>query len=100
MKYNHRCGADVAWDDFDRFVETITGRETLHDTVDITCQTITEEESMDQEPDNDENLSSEEETCFTREVIEETQETFYSRDSSKEEKTSSIPVKFSRYCFI
>ena len=55
---------------------------------------------MDQEPDNDENLSSEEETCFTREVTEETQETFYSRDSSKEEKTSSIPVKFTRYSSI
>ena len=65
MKRNPRCGTGVAWDNFDRFVETITGKETLRDTVDITYQTITEEEPTDQEPGDDENLSSEEETCFT-----------------------------------
>ena len=30
------------------------------------------DQPMDQEPDDDENLSSEEETCFTREVTEHT----------------------------
>ena len=64
MRFNVRCGTGVAWDDFDRFVETI------HDTFGITNQTVTEEESMDQKPDNPENLSSEKETCFTREVTE------------------------------
>ena len=49
------------WDDFDRFVGTITGRETLHNTIVITYQTVTEDESMDPEPDDDVNLSSEEE---------------------------------------
>ena len=43
-----------------------------HYTVCITYQTITEERSMDQEPDDDKNLSSGEETCFTREVTEVT----------------------------
>ena len=70
MKLNPRCGTGVAWDNFDRFVETITGKETLHDTVGITYQTITEEEPTDQESRDDENLSSEEETCFAREVTE------------------------------
>ena len=67
------------WDDFDRFVGTITGRETLHNTIVITYQTVTEDESMDQEPDDDENLSSEEETGFTREVIEAIYETLHKR---------------------
>ena len=68
MKFNPRCGAGVAWDDFDKFVETITGKETLHDTVGIAYQTITEEELMDREPDDHENLSSE--RYFTTEVTE------------------------------
>ena len=55
----------VVWDDFNRFLETITGKETLHVAAGITYQTITEEESIDQEPDDDGNLSSEEESCFT-----------------------------------
>ena len=62
MKLNPRCGTGVAWDDFDRFLETTTGKERLRDTVGITYQTITEEETIDQEPDDNENLSSEEET--------------------------------------
>ena len=65
MKLNPRRGTGISWDNFDRFVETITGKETVHDTVGITYQTITEEEPTDQEPGDDENLSSEEETCFT-----------------------------------
>ena len=47
MKLNPRCETGVAWGNFNRFVETITGKETLHDTVGITYQTITEEEPMD-----------------------------------------------------
>ena len=70
-----RCGTGVTWDNFDRFVETITGKETLHHTVGITYQTITEEEPTYQEPGDDENLSSKEETCFTREVTEAIHET-------------------------
>lgn len=62
MKLNPRRGIGVVWDDFDRFVETIRGKKTLHETVGITYQT-TEEESVDQEPGDDENLS-EEETCY------------------------------------
>ena len=68
MKVNPQCGKGVVWDDFDKFLETITGKETLCNTYGITYQTITEEESIDQEPDDDGNLSSEEESCFTREV--------------------------------
>ena len=79
MKLNPQCGTGVAWDNFDRFLETITGKETLHDTVGITYQTITEEESIDQEPDDDENRSSEEETCFTREVTKAIHETFHKK---------------------
>ena len=59
MKLNSRCGTGVVWDKFDRFLETITIRETLHDRVGVTNQPITEEELTDQEPGDDENLSSE-----------------------------------------
>ena len=41
----------------------------------ITYQTIIEEEPTDQEPGDDENVLSEEGTCFTREVIEAINET-------------------------
>ena len=47
------------WGNFDRFLETITIRETLHDTVRVTYEPITEEELTDQEPGDDENLSFE-----------------------------------------
>ena len=47
MKVNPHCKTGVAWVDFDRFIETVTGKETLHDTLGITYQTITEEESTD-----------------------------------------------------
>ena len=51
-----------AWDDFGRFLETTTGKKTLHVTGVITYQIITEEESIYQEPDDGDNLSSEEKT--------------------------------------
>ena len=79
MKFNPCRGTSVAWDNFKRFVETITDKETLHDTVGIICQTITDEEPIDQEPGNDENLSSEVETCFTTEVTEAIQETLHQK---------------------
>ena len=91
MKLNSRCRTGVAWDNFDRFLETIAGKETLHDTVGITYHTVIEEESMDQEPSEDENPSSEEEKCFTREVTEAIHETLH-----KTKKKSSILVNVSR----
>ena len=44
MKLNPRCRTGVAWDNLNRFLETATGKETLHDTVGIAYQTITEDE--------------------------------------------------------
>ena len=92
MKLNPRCGTGVAWDNFDRFVETITGKETLHDTVGITYQTITEEEPTDQEPGDDENLSSEEETCFTREVTEAIHETLDKKKRRRAYQSRSLDI--------
>ena len=92
MKLNPRCGTGVAWDNFDRFVETITGKETLHDTVGITYQTITEEEPIDQEPGNDENLSSEEENCFTREVTEAIHETLHKKKKHRPYESRSLDI--------
>ena len=40
MKLNPWYRAGLAWDDFDRFLDTTTGKEILHDTVGITYQTI------------------------------------------------------------
>ena len=87
-----RCRTGVAWDNFDRFVETITGKETLRDTVDITYQTITEEEPTDQEPGDDENLSSEKETCFTREVTEAIHETLDKKKRRRAYKSRSLDI--------
>ena len=87
-----RCETDVAWDNFDRFVETITGKETVHDTVGITYQTITEEEPTDQEPGDDENLLSEEETCFTREVTEAIHETLDKKKRRRAYQSRSLNI--------
>ena len=62
-------------DDIYLFPETTTGKKTLNDTAGITYQAITEEKLIDQEPDDDENFSSEEKTCFKREVIKTIHET-------------------------
>ena len=35
MKVNPQCGKGVVWDDFDKFLETITGKETLCNTYGI-----------------------------------------------------------------
>ena len=69
----------MAWDDFSRLVEIITGIETSYDTVVVTYQNVTEAESMDQEPDDDENLSSEVKTCFTKQVTEAIHNVFIRR---------------------
>ena len=87
-----RCETDVAWNSFDRFVETITGKETVHDTVGITYQTITEGEPTDQEPGDDENLSSEEETCFTREVTEAIHETLDKKKRRRAYQSRSLDI--------
>ena len=79
MKLNPRCGTGVAWDNTERFVETITGKETLHNAAGILYQTITEEEPMDQERGDDENLLTEEETCCTREDIEAIYKTLHKK---------------------
>ena len=92
MKLNPRCGTGVVWDNFDRSVDTITGKETLHDTVGITYQTITEEEPIDQEPGNYENLSSEGETCFAREVTEAIQETLHKKKRRPEYQSRSLDI--------
>ena len=92
MKRNPRYETGLAWDNFDRFVETITGKETLHDTVGITYQTITEEEPIDQESGDDENLSSEEETCITREVTEAIDETFDKKKRRRAYQSRSVNI--------
>ena len=92
MKLNPRRGTGVSWDNFDRFVETITGKETVHDTVGITYQTIREEEPIDQEPGDDENLSSKEETCFIREVTGEIHETLDKKKRRQAYQSRSLDI--------
>ena len=82
----------MAWDDFSRFLETITDIETLYDTVGATYQNVTEAESMDQEPDDDESLSSEEETCFTREVKEAIHESLHKKKRRPAYQSSSLDI--------
>ena len=91
MKLNPRYGTGVAWNDFDRFPKTTAGKETLCNTVGITCQTISEEETIDEEPDNDENLSSEEKTCFTKEVTKATHET-HKKEKRRTYQSSSLDI--------
>lgn len=38
MSLSRDCGTGVAWDNYDRFVETQSGKDTLHDTVGIAYQ--------------------------------------------------------------
>ena len=92
VKLNPHCRTGVAWENVARFAETITGKETLHDTVGITYQTITEEEPIDQEPDDDENLSSEEETCSTREVTEAIHETLNKKKRRRAYQSRSLDI--------
>ena len=83
----------MAWNDFNRFPpETTTVKETLHDKVDIKYQTITEEESIDQEPDDNENPSSKEKTCFTREVTKTIHETPHEKKTRRAYQSSSLDI--------
>ena len=75
MKLNPRCGKGMAWNNFDKFPEIATGKKTLHKTDGIEYQIIKEEESIDQGPDDDDNLSSEGETFLRREVTKAIHET-------------------------
>lgn len=54
IKKNHNLFTGVAYDNFDRFVETTNGKDTLHDTVGIIYQNIelntTEESQMSEAP--------------------------------------------------
>ena len=52
----------VAWPDFGSFFEIATENTVRYSWYYI--PNVTEEEPMDQEPGDDENLSSEEETCY------------------------------------
>ena len=40
MSLENHMGTGVAWDNYDHFVETQSGKDTLHDTVGIAFQTI------------------------------------------------------------
>ena len=83
----------MGWNDFNRFPpETTTVKETLHDKVGITYQTITEEESIDQEPDDNENPSSKEKTCFTREVTKAIHETPHEKKTRRVYQSSSLDI--------
>ena len=46
MKLNPRCGKGVVWDKFDRFLETITGKETLCNTDGITIQKLLQKKNQ------------------------------------------------------
>ena len=52
MKLDPQCGTGVAWDNFDHFVETISGKDTLHDTVGIAYQTVITHDSNETEYNN------------------------------------------------
>ena len=41
FKLDPQCGRGVACANFDRFVETVSGKDTLHNTVGIDYQTVT-----------------------------------------------------------
>ena len=91
MKLNPRYGIGVTWNDFDRFPKTTTGKETLCNTVGITCQTITKEETIDEEPDDDEKMSSEGKTCFTKEFTKATRET-HKKEKRRAYQSSSLDI--------
>ena len=40
MTINASAATGVVWDNFDRFMETKSGKDTLHDTVGIACQVL------------------------------------------------------------
>lgn len=50
MHSGNEYGTGVAWDNFDRFVETMSGKDTLHDTVAIAYQ-LAEAKASAQKPE-------------------------------------------------
>ena len=40
MSLNASAATGVAWNNFERFVKTKSGKDTLHDTVGIACQVL------------------------------------------------------------
>ena len=52
VKLDPHYGTGVAWDNFDRFVETVSGKDTLHDTVGIAYQTVITNDSNETEHNN------------------------------------------------
>ena len=49
MKLDPKCGTVVAWDNFDRFVKTVSGKDTPHDTVGIAYQTVITDDNNETE---------------------------------------------------
>ena len=45
MSLKQHCGTGVAWDNYDRYVETQSGKDTLHDTVGIAYQLVKDNRS-------------------------------------------------------
>ena len=41
---------DLSFDNYDRFVETLTGKDPLHDTVGIACQAVKLDDTIDNNP--------------------------------------------------
>ncbi|CAB4037633.1 Hypothetical predicted protein [Paramuricea clavata] len=48
MVLSQNLGTGVAFDNFDRFVETLSGKDTLHDTVGIAYQIVSEEPTVEE----------------------------------------------------
>ena len=59
MNLDPKCGTGVAWDNFDRFVETVSGKDTVHDTVGIAYQTVITDGSNETEYNNTKTSNSE-----------------------------------------
>ena len=55
FKLDPQCGTGVAWANFDSFVETVSGKDKLHDTVGIDYQTVTTNSSNKTEHKNTRN---------------------------------------------
>ena len=58
MNLDPQCGTDVAWANFDRFVETDSGKDTMHDTIGIAYQTIITDDRKETEHNNTKNSAS------------------------------------------
>ena len=51
MTMDSEAGVGLAFDNFDRFVETLSGKDTLHDTVGIAYQISTKDQCQGAEPE-------------------------------------------------